>query len=110
VPLNVLTLPPPRSPAEVTVRISLFAHVAGCEAEAAETPAGTAAKHSSRVTRRRPTTPSHRPRSRSTLISCDVDLEITPEPMPEERAAIEAALADEPQDPPTRWREDLDEP
>src|SRR4051794_41928116 len=90
-------------PAEVTVRISLFAQVDGLEAEAAAT-AGTAAEHSSRVRRRRPTIASHRPGSRSTLISIPVDLEITPEPTPEERAAIEAALAEKPQDPPNPWR------
>jgi hypothetical protein len=39
-----------------------------------------------------------------------VDLEITPEPTPSERAAIEAALADEPQDPVTPWREEDEEP
>jgi hypothetical protein len=39
-----------------------------------------------------------------------VDLEITPEPTPEERAAIEAALAGKPQDPPNPWREEPDEP
>jgi hypothetical protein len=39
-----------------------------------------------------------------------VDLQITPEPTPEERAAIEAALAEKPQDPPTAWRGEPDEP
>jgi hypothetical protein len=39
-----------------------------------------------------------------------MNLEITPEPTPEERAAIEAALAAEPQEPPAPWREDPDEP
>jgi len=39
-----------------------------------------------------------------------VDLEIAPEPTPEERAAIEAALAGEPQDPPTPWRDESNEP
>jgi hypothetical protein len=39
-----------------------------------------------------------------------VELEITPEPTPEERAAIEAALAFEPQDPPAPWREEDGEP
>src|SRR3954452_22515795 len=95
-------------PAEVTVRISLFAQVDGLEAEAPAT-AGTAAKHSSRMRRRRPTSASHRPGSWSTLISIPVDLEITPEPTPEERAAIEAALAEKPQDPSNPGREEPDE-
>jgi hypothetical protein len=38
-----------------------------------------------------------------------VELEITPEPTDEERAAIAAALA-EPVDEPAPWREDDDEP
>jgi hypothetical protein len=38
-----------------------------------------------------------------------VEYEITPEPTPEEREAIEAALA-EPQEPPTAWRVDDEEP
>jgi hypothetical protein len=39
-----------------------------------------------------------------------VDLQITPEPTPAERAAIEAALGEEPQDPPAPWRDDPDDP
>jgi hypothetical protein len=39
-----------------------------------------------------------------------VELEITPEPTPDERAAIEAALAAEAQEPPGPWRNDPDEP
>jgi hypothetical protein len=39
-----------------------------------------------------------------------VDLEITPEPTPEERAAIEAALAETPENAPVPWRNDQDEP
>jgi hypothetical protein len=39
-----------------------------------------------------------------------VELEITPEPTPAERAAIEAALAGEPQDPVKPWREGDEEP
>jgi hypothetical protein len=39
-----------------------------------------------------------------------MDLEITPEPTPEERAVIEAALAADPQDPPMPWRPDPFEP
>jgi hypothetical protein len=39
-----------------------------------------------------------------------VDLEIVPEPTPEERAAIEAALAAEAQDTPVPWRDEPGEP
>jgi hypothetical protein len=39
-----------------------------------------------------------------------VELEITPEPTPAERAAIEAALDEEPQDPVKPWREEDEEP
>jgi hypothetical protein len=39
-----------------------------------------------------------------------MDLEITPEPTPEERAVIEAALAGDPQDPPMPWRDEPVEP
>jgi hypothetical protein len=39
-----------------------------------------------------------------------VELEITPEPTPEERAAIEAALSGDDQDPPIPWRKEDEEP
>jgi hypothetical protein len=39
-----------------------------------------------------------------------MELEIIPEPTPEERAAIEAALAGEAASPPAPWRDDPEEP
>jgi hypothetical protein len=39
-----------------------------------------------------------------------MELEIRPEPTDDERAAIVAALTSEPQDPPTPWRDEDDEP
>ena len=56
----------------------------------------------------RPTLPSDRRKFRNTLASKKVtNLDITPEPDAEERAAIEAALVQEPEElPPPSWVEE----
>jgi hypothetical protein len=56
--------------------------------------------------RRRPRTAAfHRPRFAGTLALGEVELEITPEPSEEERAAIAAALAQMPVEPGSAWRD-----
>jgi hypothetical protein len=98
------------SPAAVTAWISRFAQVVGFEADAAAAAVGTTARQSTQVRMRRPTLSSHRPGSPPPLGSPPMELEITPEPTAEERAAIEAALAETPQEPPLSWREEAEEP
>src|SRR5689334_22058715 len=91
------------SPAAVTTLICAAAQLAGLAGAAAAVAANASARTTAKgMRRRRPTTGSHRPGLPPTLACGAVEFEITPEPTEEERAAIEAALA-EPEDEPSPW-------
>jgi hypothetical protein len=100
----------PISPAAVTARICGAAHDdTGFAVEAAALDAKTSESRQTELTRRRVTASSHRPASLPALVSFLVELEITPEPSAEERAAIAAAL-EEAEETPLPWREEDEEP
>src|SRR5581483_9409532 len=100
-PRNDATLLASIIPAATTVRIWAVSQVAA-EGAAEAAPATRAAKR--RLVRgRRPTGGSHRRGGRPTLACGGVEFEITPKPSEEERAALEAALAEEAEETPSPW-------